>query len=135
MPRKHSTPEEETEINITPMLDIVFIMLIFFIVTTSFVKETGIEPTRPQAETAEARPRGNILIGVDQTGDIWINKREVEVNQIRQIVEDALTENPESSAVIIADQESPTGTLIDIMDQVRLGGVVDISVAAEPEGT
>jgi biopolymer transport protein ExbD len=117
------------------MLDIVFIMLIFFIVTTSFVKETGIDPSRPEAETAEARPRGNILIGVDETGDIWMNKREVELNQVRQMVEDALTENPESSAIIIADEESPTGTLIDIMDQVRLGGVIDISVAAEPEGT
>jgi biopolymer transport protein ExbD len=135
MRRRLKRHDEEAEINITPMLDIVFIMLIFFIVTTSFVKETGIDPTRPEAETAEARPRGNILIGVDQTGDIWINKREVELNQIRRIVEDALTENPESSAVIIADQESPTGTLIDIMDQVRLGGVADISVAAEPEGT
>jgi len=135
MRRRLKRHDEEAEINITPMLDIVFIMLIFFIVTTSFVKETGIDPLRPEAQTAEPRPRGNILIGVDQTGDIWMNKREVELNQIRQIVEDALTENPESSAVIIADQESPTGTLIDIMDQVRLGGVVDISVAAEPEGT
>ncbi len=135
MPRKHSSPEEETEINITPMLDIVFIMLIFFIVTTSFVKETGINPERPEAETAQARPRGNILIGVSENGDIWMNKRRVEINQIRQLVEDAVGENPESSAVIIADQESATGVLIDIMDQVRLGGVIDISVAAEPEGT
>ena len=135
MARKHSSPDEETEINITPMLDIVFIMLIFFIVTTSFVKETGIEPRRPEAQTAAARPRGNILIGVAENGDVWMNKRRVEMTQIRQLVEDAVGENPESSAVIIADQASATGTLIDIMDQVRLGGVIDISVAAEPEGS
>ena len=117
------------------MLDIVFIMLIFFIVTTSFVKETGIDPLRPTAETAANKSRGNILIGVTENGDIWVNKRQVELTDIRRRVEEALTENPESSAVIIADQGSPTGVLIDIMDQVRLGGVDSISVAATPEGS
>ncbi len=123
------------EINITPMLDIVFIMLIFFIVTTSFVKETGIDPKRPVAETSSAKPRANILIGIDTHGQIWMNSRVVELNQIRQLVEDAVVENPESSAVLIADEVSPTGVLIDIMDQVRLGGVVNISVSAIPEST
>ncbi len=135
MPRRHSEQQEETEINITPMLDIVFIMLIFFIVTTSFVKETGIDPTRPVAETAVSKERGNILIGVTEQGDIWFNKQQVEVTLIRQRVEEAQAENPESSAVIIADQGAPTGVVIDIMDQIRLGGVVDISVAATPEGS
>ncbi len=123
------------EINITPMLDIVFIMLIFFIVTTSFVKETGIDPKRPVAETSSAKPRANILIGIDTHGQIWMNSRVVELNQIRQLVEDAVVENPESSAVLIADEVSPTGVLIDIMDQVRLGGVANISVSAIPEST
>jgi len=84
------------DINITPMLDIVFIMLIFFIVTTSFVKETGIDPKRPVAETSVAKPRGNILIGIDIAGNIWMNNRRIELNQIRQLVEDAVNENPES---------------------------------------
>jgi len=123
--------EEETEINITPMLDIVFIMLIFFIVTTSFVKETGIDPNRPEAATARAAQRGNILIAVAENGQIWMNKRAVEMGQVRSMVEASLAENPESSAVIIADQESETGTVIDLMDQVRLGGVYNISLAAE----
>ncbi|MEM7610379.1 MAG: biopolymer transporter ExbD [Pseudomonadota bacterium] len=135
MQRRHSQQEEETEINITPMLDIVFIMLIFFIVTTSFVKETGIDPTRPEAQTTEDRPRGNILIGVAESGDIWFNKRKIELNVIRQRVEDARSESPESSAIIIADEGAPTGVLIDIMDQVRLGGVIDISVAATKDGS
>ena len=104
MARRHSEAEDDTEINITPMLDIVFIMLIFFIVTTSFVKETGIDPLRPEAETAVSKARGNILIGVTENGDIWFNKREVELTDIRQRVEDARAESPESSAVIIADQ-------------------------------
>lgn len=135
MARRHSEQQEDTEINITPMLDIVFIMLIFFIVTTSFVKETGIDPTRPEAETAASKARGNILIGVTEQGDIWFNKRQTEITRIRQRVEEAQAENPESSAVIIADEGAPTGVVIDIMDQVRLGGVTNISVAAEREGS
>ncbi|MFK8053222.1 MAG: ExbD/TolR family protein [Woeseiaceae bacterium] len=135
MGRRHSEAEEETEINITPMLDIVFIMLIFFIVTTSFVKETGIDPTRPEAETASVRARSNILIGVTEQGEIWFNKRQIELTLVRQRVEEATAENPESSAVIIADEGAPTGVVIDIMDQIRLGGVIDIAVAATPEGS
>jgi len=123
------------DINITPMLDIVFIMLIFFIVTTSFVKETGIDPKRPVAETAAAKPAGNILIGIDTEGQIWMNNRRIEITQVRQLVEDAVVENPESSAVLISDEVAPTGILIDIMDQVRLAGVTNISVSAIPEST
>jgi biopolymer transport protein ExbD len=133
--RRRQRTNEENDINITPMLDIVFIMLIFFIVTTSFVKETGIDPRRPVAETAAAKPRGNILIGVDVNGFIWMNKQRIELSQIRQLVEDAVNENPESSAIIIADEGSASGVVIDVMDQVRLGGVIDIAVAAEPETT
>lgn len=131
MARRHATDEEETEINITPMLDIVFIMLIFFIVTTSFVKETGIDVDRPPANTALPKPRGNIMIAINSNGKIWMEKREVEIGQIRFMVENAKAENPESSVIIITDKEAPTGKLIDLMDQVRLGGVNVISVAAE----
>lgn len=135
MAKRHSEKQDDTEINITPMLDIVFIMLIFFIVTTSFVKETGIDPARPVAETAKPKTRGNILIGVTELGDIWFNKQQIELTMVRQRVEEATAENPESSAVIIADQGAPTGVVIDIMDQVALGGVIDISVAAEVDGS
>jgi biopolymer transport protein ExbD len=126
--------DEDAEINITPMLDIVFIMLIFFIVTTSFVKEPGIDPRRPTAETATEKTRGNVLIAISQTGQIWMDKRSVELDQVRGLVESTLAENPESSAVIIADQQADSGILIDLMDQIRLGGIVNISVAAEPGG-
>ena len=135
MPRRRKEREDAMDINITPMLDIVFIMLIFFIVTTSFVKETGIDPKRPVAETSSAKPRGNILIGVDIAGQIWMNNRRIDLNQIRQLVEDAVNENPESSAVLISDEQSPTGVLIDIMDQVRAGGVTNIAISAIPEST
>ena len=134
MARRHATREEETEINITPMLDIVFIMLIFFIVTTSFIRETGIDPQRPDAVTAARQDRGNILIGVSATGQIWMDKRVVELDAVRRMVEQARNESPESTVVIIADERSETGILIDLMDQVRLGGILNISVAAEPSG-
>lgn len=132
---RRKSRDDEMDINITPMLDIVFIMLIFFIVTTSFVKETGIDPKRPVAETAAAKPRGNILIGIDTEGRIWMNNRHIDITQVRQLVEDAVIENPESSVVLVSDEISPTGVLIDIMDQVRLGGVTNISVSAIPEST
>ena len=135
MRKQRKSKEEEMDINITPMLDIVFIMLIFFIVTTSFVKETGIDPKRPIAQTTEAKPRGNILIGVSPEGQIWMNNRHIELSDIRQMVEDTVTENPESSAIVIADETSPTGVVIDVMDQIRSGGVTNISIAAEPETT
>jgi len=131
---KRQREEEETEINITPMLDIVFIMLIFFIVTTSFVKEPGISPQRPSADTAAEKTRGNVLIAISQTGQIWMDKRSIELNQVRTLVEAALAENPESSAVIIADSQANSGILIDLMDQIRLGGIGNISIAAEPTG-
>ncbi|MGD9387452.1 MAG: biopolymer transporter ExbD [Gammaproteobacteria bacterium] len=134
MARRHAAREEETEINITPMLDIVFIMLIFFIVTTSFIRETGIDPQRPEAVTAARQDRGNILIAISATGQIWMDKRVVELESVRQRIEQARNESPESTVVIIADARSETGILIDLMDQVRLGGILNISVAAQSGG-
>jgi len=129
--RRKTAIEEETEINITPMLDVVFIMLIFFIVTTSFVRETGIDPNRPEAWTATTKERANILIAVSSVNDIWMNKGRIEMEQVRALVEAALAESPESSVVIIVDEDAATGNLIDLMDQVRLAGVSNISLAAE----
>ena len=131
MARFHAYREEDTEINITPMLDIVFIMLIFFIVTTSFIRETGIDPQRPEALTASRQDRGNILIAISATGQIWMDKRQVELESVRQRIEQARNESPESTVVIIADERSETGVLIDLMDQIRLGGILNVSVAAE----
>jgi biopolymer transport protein ExbD len=127
--------EEETDINITPMLDIVFIMLIFFIVSTSFVKETGIDPDRPTAATARPMPQGNILIGVDMGGRVWMNNQVIPVNQVSTLVENSVNENPESSAILVADEGAPAGVVLDVMEQVRLGGVSNIAIAADPEAT
>ncbi len=131
MARTHAVTDEETEINITPMLDIVFIMLIFFIVTTSFIKETGVEVNRPAASTALPKPRGNIMIAITATDQIWMDKQQVAIGEIRNMVESALAENPESTVIVITDKEASTGVVIDLMDQVRLGGVSNIAIAAE----
>lgn len=130
MRRRHAH-QEDADINITPLIDIVFIMLIFFIVTTSFVKETGVEVNRPSANTAQKQEKGSILIAIRENGEIWFNKRNIDLRSVRANVERAHAENPEGGVVIIADKQSATGTLVDVMDQVKLAGVNKISIAAQ----
>ena len=134
MARRHAHTEE-ADINITPMLDVVFIMLIFFIVTTSFTKETGATIIRPEAGQAVALQSGTILIGVKPNGDIWMAKRQIELREVRQMVERARAENPQGSVVIVADKGSRIGTVAQIMDQVKMAGVQGVAISAEkPDG-
>ncbi len=134
MRRRLAHADDEAEINITPMLDIVFIMLIFFIVTTSFTKETGASIVKPVAEQAVALQNGTILIGVRPNDEIWMAKRQIELREVRQMVERAKAENPEGSVVIIADRGSKIGVITQVMDQVRLAGVEGVSISAERPG-
>ena len=133
MARRHAHTED-AEINITPMLDIVFIMLIFFIVTTSFTKETGAVIAKPEAERAQALQNGTILIGIRPNDDIWMAKRQIELREVRQMVERAKSENPEGSVVIVADKGSRIGTVTQVMDQVRLAGIEGVAISAERPG-
>ena len=130
MLRKKRREEEESEINITPMMDIVFIMLIFFIVTTSFIKETGINPNRPEAETAIRAEQGNILIAIAPNDQIWMNMGPIELEAVKIMVEAAHAENPESSVVVVADELASTGLVLDVMDQIRSSGISKISLSA-----
>ncbi len=104
--------EEESEINITPMLDVVFIMLIFFIVTATFVKEAGIDVNRPDAATAVKKEKANILVAIGPNNDIWIDRNRIDVRSVRPMIERLHAENPQGSVVIQADKESKTDTLI-----------------------
>ena len=122
--------EEESEINITPMLDVVFIMLIFFIVTATFVKEAGIEVNRPDAATATKAEKANILIAIGPNNDIWIDRRIIDIRSVRPNIERLHAENPQGSVVIQADKESKTDTLIQVMDAARQAGVFNVSIAA-----
>ena len=124
------TDEEEQEINITPMLDVVFIMLIFFIVTASFVKESGIDVNKPQAQTSQPKEKANILIAIDASGGIWIDRRRVDPRAVRANIERLHAENPQGTVVIQADEEARTGVLVQVMDAARLAGVYDVAIAA-----
>jgi biopolymer transport protein ExbD len=123
--------DEAEEINMTPMLDVVFIMLIFFIVTASFVKEAGIDVNRPEAATAVKKERANILVAISDQGEIWINKRQVDVRAVQANIERLKAENPQGSVVIQADRKATTETLIKVMDASRAAGVFDVSIAAQ----
>ncbi len=131
MPRKRVQLEDESEVNLTPMLDVVFIMLIFFIVTASFVKEAGIDISRPPAATAERKERGNILVAITANDQIWIDRRQVEPRAVRANIERLHAENPQGSVVIQADTKSTNGLLVQVMDAARLAGITSVSLAAE----
>ena len=132
--RRHSEEmASEADINITPLLDIVFIMLIFFVVTTSFIKEAGIEVNRPDAATAVKQEKANILIAIGPNNDIWIDRRQVDIRSVRPNIERLHAENPQGSVVIQADRESKTETLIEVMDASRQAGVYNVSIAANED--
>jgi len=123
--------EEKEEIDMTPMLDVVFILLIFFIVTASFVKEAGIDVNRPEAATAVKKERANILVAISDKGDVWINKRKVDIRSVQANIERLKAENPQGTVVIQADKKATTDTLIKVMDSARAAGVYDVSIAAQ----
>jgi biopolymer transport protein ExbD len=125
----HSPTEDDSTIDMTPMLDIVFIMLIFFIVTASFVKETGIDIARPDAKTAVEQSKVAILIAIDRNNEIWINRRKITLAALRANVERLRAENPQGGAVIQADKIARTGILVRVMDRLRQAGITKISIA------
>ncbi|MFH2057997.1 MAG: biopolymer transporter ExbD [Pseudomonadota bacterium] len=118
------------ELNIAPLIDMVFILLIFFLVTTSFVKETGVDISRPTATTAVSKAQTTILIGVTKDNTIHIDQRAVDIRAVRANVERALAENPDGSVVIVADKESLTGLVITVMDACKLAGAQNVAIAA-----
>ncbi len=123
--------DDESEVNLTPMLDVVFIMLIFFIVTASFVKESGIDVNRPNAATAERKEKGNILVAISEDNQIWIDRRQVDPRALRANIERMHAENPNGAVVIQADEESKNKLLVLVMDAARMAGVKNVSIAAE----
>lgn len=125
-----NSDDDENEINLTPMLDVVFIMLIFFIVTASFIKEAGIDVNRPDAPTAERVEDANILIAISPNDEIWIDRRLVDPQAIRANIERLHAENPKGSVVIQADKKSTNEMLVTVMDASRAAGVYNISIAA-----
>lgn len=125
--------DDEQNIDMTPMLDIVFIMLIFFIVTTSFVKESGIDVNKPEASTAKQEKKLNIIIAINKSGEIWIDKHPIDIRALRTTVERLHADTPDGTVVITADKKSETGILVSVMDQVKLAGISQISIGAQSD--
>jgi biopolymer transport protein ExbD len=121
----------EVNINMGPLVDMVFLLLIFFVVTTSFVKETGIDVHHSIAATAEMKERGNIKLGISADGQVYMEGKRIDVRSVRALVERALAEDPESGVVIVADKDSNTGMVVQAMDQCRLAGAMNVSLAAK----
>jgi biopolymer transport protein ExbD len=121
--------EDEAQIDLTPMLDVVFIMLIFFIVTASFIKETGVEVNRPEASTSQPKENVNILVAITANNEIWMDKRRIDVRAVRANIERLHAENPKGAVVIQADNESNTETVAAVLDASREAGVYDVSLA------
>ena len=132
--RNQNNGSADSDINLTPMLDVVFIMLIFFVVTTSFIKESGVEVNRSSAETAERQEQANILIAIRPNGEIWIDGRAVDVRAVRANIERLRAEFPEGQVVIQGDRAAQIGLLVRVMDQVRLAGITNVAIAADGGG-
>ncbi|MDY0040297.1 MAG: biopolymer transporter ExbD [Desulforhabdus sp.] len=120
-----------SELNLTPLIDMIFILLIFFLVTTSFVKEAGVEIDRPQAQSASSKEKVNMIIGITADGLIYLEGNTIDIRSVRGRMERFAADTPQSSVVIVADRESQTGIVVQVLDACRLAGVKDISLSAE----
>jgi len=130
----HSQESEEHGIDLAPMLDFTINLLIFFIITTSFIKEAGVTIFKPEAVTAEHRESGNLLVAIRENGDIWMDRRPVELRELRPMIERLHIERPDDTVVILADRQSNAGMVAKVMDEVRAGGIQEVSIAADPNG-
>jgi len=130
----HTKQETTAEnVNLTPLIDMVFILLIFFLVTASFTKESGIDVDRPTAQTAVRQEQGSLIIAINKDGEIWIDNQMVDIRSLRAHVERLHAQNPEGTVIILADKSVRTGATIEVLDQVRLASVNNVAIAAAKE--
>ncbi|MFN2378123.1 MAG: ExbD/TolR family protein [Candidatus Binatia bacterium] len=129
--RRHASHEgEEHSIDLAPMLDFVLNLLIFFIITTSFVRESGTSVVHPFAETAEAQASGNILVAVRADGEVWMDRRQVDLREIRPTIERLHIERPEDTVIVVADKAAKAGLVAEVMDEIQLGGIREVALGA-----
>ena len=129
--RSFSRTDEESDINLTPMLDVVFIMLIFFIVTATFIKQAGIEVIRPEALTAEQKPTVSVLVAISENGDIWIDKQKVDPAAVRAHIERLHSENPKGGLVVQADKNAKTEKVMAVLAAARAAGLTEVAIATD----
>ena len=133
--RRHAqSSSDEHGIDLAPMLDFVLNLLIFFIITTSFVREAGVSVNRPEALTASHDDSGNILIAIRPNGEVWMDRRQVGLREIRPLIERLHIERPEDTVVVLADKAAKTGLLAQVMDAVTLGGIKEVAIGAANVG-
>ena len=129
--RDNQQQEEELEINMTPMLDIVFIMLIFFIVTATFMKEAGIAVDKPEAVMGEQQDQASIIVAVTDKDEVWVNKHVVDIKALRPLIEKLHAENPKGTVVIEADRDARAGLMVAVADAIQAAGVPKVAVSTE----
>ena len=130
-PTSYAQAEEQSTIDLTPMLDVVFIMLIFFIVTATFVKEAGVEVTKPEAQTVDLKLNTSILVAIDGANDVWIDQNQVDIREVRSVIQTLHAENPNGAVVIQVDKDSEYDVFRDVMIAVKDANVADVAVSAE----
>lgn len=133
MRRLRSKQEDDAKIDITPMLDVVFIMLIFFIVTASFIKESGAKVIKPEAENAVKHPKATVLLAIDENNEIWLDRRVIDPRAIKANISRLLAESPEGEVIVQADVESEAGTLLKVVDALKAAGIDIPTIATKSE--
>ncbi len=131
MARQRFNRDEESDINLAPMLDVVFIMLIFFIVTATFIKQAGIEVLRPAAGSAEEKPTVSVLVAVSETGDIWIDNRRVDPTSVRAHIERLHAENPKGGLVVQADRGAKMEKVLAVLEAARAANITQVALSTE----
>jgi biopolymer transport protein ExbD len=129
--KRISRTDEDSDINLTPMLDVVFIMLIFFIVTATFIKQAGIEVFRPEALTAVQKPTVSVLVAIGENGDIWIDKQKVDAAAVRAHIERLHSENPKGGLVVQADKNAKTEKVMAVLAAARAAGLTEVAIATD----
>ncbi len=128
---RFSKSDDDSDINLTPMLDEVYIMLIFFIVTATFIKQAGIDVYRPDALTAQKKPTVRVLLAIGPTGEIWIDKKRVDITAVRAVIERLHAENPKGTLVIQADRAAKSEKLMAVLSAARAAGLKEVAIATE----
>lgn len=129
--KQRSSSDDDSDINLTPMLDVVFIMLIFFIVTATFIKQPGLDVLRPEARSAEKKPLVSVLIAVGPAGDVWIDKKKVELDNVRAQIERLHAENPKGGIVVQVDRAAKIKVVRAVLEAARDAKVLDVALATE----
>ena len=129
--RTHSRSDDDSDLNLTPMLDVVFIMLIFFIVTATFIKQAGVEVFRPDALMSEQKPTVSVLVAISESGEIWIDKKQVDPTAVAAHIERLHIENPKGGLVIQADRNAKYEVLKAVLDAARAVNLNEVAIATE----